>query len=84
MNQHQYWVFVKGEEDKPRNITPLPCGAARWYADTLAIELGVAVRVFRHGQTRTPGRLVSTHLPPRRSEAPEMYEALTDIEEAIL
>ena len=62
----QYWVFVKGEESKPRNVTPLSLGAARWYADTLAIELGVEVKVFRHGQTRDLGRIVSTHLPLKR------------------
>lgn len=60
----QYWVVVKGEAH-PRNITPLPAGAARWYADTLAIELGVEVRVFRHPATKTIGRLVSTHPPTR-------------------
>ena len=57
-----YWVFVEGEEI-PRNVTPLPRGSAQWYADCLAIELGTDVRVFRHGQKATLGRLVSTHKP---------------------
>lgn len=56
----QYWVVVEGETD-PRNITPLRVGSARWYAETLARELGVTVRVFRHPATKTIGRLVSTH-----------------------
>ena len=57
-----YWVFVKGE-DTPRNVTPLSCGSAQWYADTLAIELGTEARVFGHGRKASLGRLVSTHTP---------------------
>ena len=60
--QEIYWVFVKGEET-PRNVTPFSKGTAQWYADTLAIELGEEVRVFRHARTKTLGRLLSTHLP---------------------
>ena len=70
MNQHTssvnrlaHWVFVKGE-DTPRNVTPLPRGSAQWYADTLAIELGIEVRVFRHGRKATLGPLVSIHKAP--------------------
>ena len=66
MSQHTQtkncWVFVKGEKI-PRNVTPLPRGSARWYADTLAIELGTEVRVFRINQKAALGRLVSTHNP---------------------
>ena len=57
------WVFVK-DEKTPRNVTPLSPATAGWYADTLALELGVQVQVFRHERTRALGRLVSTHEPP--------------------
>ena len=61
---HAYWVFVTGE-DTPRNTTPFSRASAYWYADTLAIELGVLVRVFRHARTTTLGRLIYEAHPQR-------------------
>ena len=61
MNQHtpksEYWVYLNSEST-PRNVTPLSKGAALWYADTLATEFGIRVRVFRHGERATIGRLI--------------------------